>query len=526
MSQTNLSPSPGALGLHSPALGPWFTDANITLDLPDTRLAVTLTSDGTWQPPAAGVLSLFVATATRPAPLARLRDPEGNPAFETGRLVGVFELLPQVTTRLGGLMRKLPSLAGAQPPTGPTRPIPHTFALEFTPPTLDAAFALARVDGLLTFPTGISDESARLAYLGLTKTGATLANSPAPMRDLFRPGQSMLEFPNGTRLWSFDPRGHALDPGAVACWLAWLAGENGFAGLYGSGDRTAAIKPGSERLTIELVNPHEGPLDADTLPRLTLSNATGTGRLRHRTAEQTPISVTFTAPPAAPAPDPLPLARAAVLPDGSYAETLTLSSANAPLTRDHVRVAITSIERHLIGQPRHTTAAAGTPDKRRADDQARESTRVRVERATNATLLPHPGAIAGAILTALQSADPVDLATWAIGLDYGPPATPGALPDISPPATLTLTAAALVGGGTAAAGTVAGQRALLTIELPEDAAGAWVRAWTQGFAPDTGERDRLDGGAGVAIAEADKAIARLVVPLPDGAVTPQAPLGA
>src|SRR5690606_25089079 len=97
------------------------------------------------------------------------------------------------------------------------------------------------------------------------------------------------------------------------------------------------------------------------------------------------------------------------------------------------------------------------------------------------------------------------------------------LADVPVPAEVTVTAAALTGGGTAAGDTVAGQRALLTVEAGSAAAGAWVRVWTQGFDHRKGERFRLDGGAGIVDAAGR---ARIVVPLPDGDATPPAPLGA
>lgn len=565
-----LDPSPRSLGLHSPVIGPWFSDAAVRLGLPDADLAVPLTlgSDIEWRPPAAGFLSFFIATPERPAGLARLRAPSGAPAFTDGALVAVFELLPQASERLAALMRSLPTLGNPSAEGRATRPPVRAFALEFTDGAQNLAFLKARLPEGFGFPPSATDDAKKLGYLGLSSSGGTMGNGPTPMRDLLRPGksggksQALLRFPNDTpvRLWAFDRRGRALDPGAVACWWLYLAthAENGYEELFAAGldedeQRTAPLADDAGRLLVQLVNAHEGPLTDETLARLEISgNAEGDGTLRYRgSQEEGGIDIAFTAAPDD-TPDPLPVPRMAVLPDGRFESQASLF-ADGPvdplLQRDQVRVVVLSIEHHLTGQPRHADDAAAAAVKRRAADQQRETTRVNVERAARPALLATPNDVAAAVIEVLTLKDPgagdgagsadgadgadgagegtagsdlaAHLVAEVLAVDFGP--TGGALASVPVPDEISVSAAALVGGGTAVGGTVAGQRALLTVEVGAAAAGAWVRAWTQGFDHRKGERFRLDGGAGIADAEGR---ARIVVPLPDGAANPEAPLGA
>ncbi len=532
-----LNPSPRSLGLHSPVIGPWFSADSVTLPLPDADLAVALNLDGNveWRPPAAGFLSFYVATATRPDGLARLRQADGNLAFTDGRLVAVFELLPQASERLAALMRAIPSLGTPAVAGQATRPPLRTFALEINATTL--GFFTDKLQ--FGYPLGIDSDAAKLAYLGLASAGAGLGNAAAPMRDLFRPGvtagqsQYLLKFPAATavRLWVFDSRGRAVDPGAAACWWRYLAthADNGFEDLFAEGvdQRTAPITAGADRLTIQLVNPHEGPLSAETLARVDVGgNVAGTGALRHRGTDTGAVTLGFTT---APDPDDLPVPVLAAVPDGRFDASLSLFETGAVdpiLVRDHVRVAVVSLEHHLTGQPRHAAAGATTPAQTRATDQARVSTRVSVDRATRPVLLRTADAIATTALEVLTLQDgttavPSRMAASALAIDWGP--LTGTLADVDVPTSAILSAQALVGGGTADGATVSKQKALLTIELGAAAAGVWVRAWTQGFNHSTGERYRLDGGAGRADAQGR---ARIIVPLPDGATQPNAPLGA
>ena len=115
---TLLNPDPTTLQLHSPALGPWFDDDDVTLPLPaagvlDVRSTLQNVS---WLPPASGLLSFFMATSPRPTGLAGLRGPDGTPAFNDGSFVAVFRLLPWVERRLDALLRADP--VGGEPGDG------------------------------------------------------------------------------------------------------------------------------------------------------------------------------------------------------------------------------------------------------------------------------------------------------------------------------------------------------------------------------------------------------------------------
>lgn len=534
-----LEPSPRSLGLHSPVIGPWFSSNGVTLGLPEDDLAVPLTLNTVkWRPPLAGFLSFYIATSIRPPGLERLRGPTG-PAFTDGRLVAVFEVLPQAGKRLAALMRALPTVGNPAVAASATRPAIRTFALEFMTTNPDLAFFNNKLP--FTFPSGVDTDAKKLTYLGLAETETTLTNAAAPMRDLFRPGETagesqfLMNFPTATqaRLWVFDERGRAVDPGAAACWWLYLAtqADNGFDNLFAEGAdaRTAPITAGADRLIVQLVNAHEGPLDDTTLARINVGgNVTGSGTIRFRGAGTGAVALSFTDPPTG-APDDLPLPRMAVLPDGRFDTTVNLfpSGPMDPiLQRDHVRVAVLSIEHHLTGQPRHADPSTDTtPVRRRAADQERVSTRMLVGRAARPALLRTPDAVTAAAIAALSLQDggtDVDakLVAPVLGLDWGP--LNGAVADVPVPAALTLTAQGISGVGTASGSTVAGQSALLNVDVGTAAVGAWVRCWTQGFDYEKGERFRLDGGAGVVNAAGQ---ARVLVPLIDGDATPSAPMG-
>ena len=540
-----LDPSPRSLGLHSPVIGPWFSDASVELGLPEDDLAVPLSLGGgvEWRPPVAGFLSLYISTPVRPPGLARLRGPTA-PAFQDDRVIAVFEVLPEAGERLAALMRALPTLGNPAVAGRATRPPIRTFALEFTTGTP----TLPLIENWLTFPfpAGVDTDLEKLAYLGLARIQAgDLVNAAAPMRDLFRPGvtggesQKLLKF-TGTatsvRLWSFDQRGRAVDPGSAACWWLYLATQatNGFVDLFAEGieaadQRTAPIASSADRLTVQLVNAHEGPLSDAGLGRVNVGgNVSGTGAIRFRGTGSGAVTLGFTAAPSGGAPDDLPLPRMAILPDGRFDTTASLFATGPVdpiLRRDHARVAALSIEHHLTGQPRHADPAADDPVRRRAADQQRASTRQLVDRAARPALLATPDAVAAAGIAALALQDGgtavnAGLVAPVLGLDWGP--LDGSVANVPVPTALTLTAQALTGGGTATGGTIAGQRALLTVDVGAAAAGAWVRCWTQGFDHEKGERFRLDGGAGVVNAAG---LARVVAPLADGDATPSAPMG-
>jgi len=528
-----LAPDPATLGLGSPVVGPWFSK-DILLGAPNDDLSVTVALDDgvDWFPPATGTFSVLVASAPRPLSLAHLRQASGASAFTTGRLVGLFRLLAPVEERLDALMSVLPSADPGATAGVPTRSRVRYVALELPddPPTLGTL--INRLSpGFPNKPDGTSmTQEEKAEHVGLKLSGETLTNGPTPMSDLKRPGfpggvgEKLLGFPTDTtaRLWAFDTAGRAIDPGAVAAWWSFLA--TSFQNLFVEG-QVARTARAQARLTVHLVNPHEGALDPVLDGRLAFLNLDGSGPLREAAAAG---NVQLSFDPADPDnPDDAPLPRMALLPNGRYASELTLWPAGPvgtpTITRDFVRVAVTDVEAHLVGQRRATTALADTPAARRAADQDRASTRVPVSRTVGPLFRDTADAAADAAVALFASADPTRLVTSVLSRDWGG-LDALTLPDVDPPDSLPdLTVSALVGGGTAQGGTVAGQRALLDLQLGASLAGAWVRAWTQGFDPDQGRHVRLDGGAGVVRADGR---VTMVADLADGDVSPNAPMGA
>src|SRR5262245_55750211 len=160
-----LTPAPSALGLTSPALGPWFAP-DITLPAPNADLSVTVSLNGgpKWLPPAAGLLSLHVATSPRPRDIATLRGASGGPAFADGATVAVFVLLAEVDARLASLMSSIPSAAGGVAAgAAVTRATVRTFALEL-PSTISDFNSLK---GLLVPPANAPED------VGLVPSGST-----------------------------------------------------------------------------------------------------------------------------------------------------------------------------------------------------------------------------------------------------------------------------------------------------------------------------------------------------------------
>lgn len=541
----NLDPAPSSLGLHSPAIGPWFADSGLSLPLPpDGALAVSLTptSDTAFLPPAAGLLTVRMSSSPRPRELAGLRDPDGAPAFSDDRLVFLFRLLPEVEARLAALSRVLPTLAGTVAATGdqPRRPVVRWFAIEFDQSGPDLAFALARVPTSLGPPTsGTDDEKA--AWLGLRLQGSALSNLSTAMSALVRPRRDssdlkrLVELASGAtfRLWAFDARGRPLDPGAVARWWAFLApaqqADNslGFPNLWESSlqDTDKRTVNASDGLVMHLMNPFGGKPSDALVGRLDIGNATGSGLVRRRDGNTGALTVGFTTATGG-QPDDLPVPRVAVGPDGRMGETLSLwetGPVNALLARDFAQVYALSVEEHLVGVPRRAPTGASAALTERAARQEHVRTRVNATRAARGGLRATTDEAAAALLEAMNSTDPVRVVAGTLDGAFGPIAF-AALPDVDPPtSTPTITASALVGGGAAAGGTIADQRVLIELNYGVTTlTGAWVRAWPQGFNATRGEHTRLDGGA----APIDgTGRCRLVVTLATGDTTPSALMG-
>ena len=522
---TALVPEPSSLGLESPTLGPWFsTDVTLAVPGDDLGVSVDVPAGTDWLPPAAGLLSFLVATDPLPPELAALRSPTGVPPFATGRLVAVFRLLPEVESRLGALLADVPSVDGTTGAGVPTRARLRTLALELpeTPPTL--ATLLTMVD-----PPVQADVTDQAGHLGLTDDGG-LGNARVPISDLKRPGtflgesEKLLTFAAGTTvtLFAHDHRGRPLDPGAAAAWWARLT--RSFTNLWAAGvdERTATV---DDQLGVALVGPDESPADPAVLGRLGVTNLTGTGPIRVRGSGSGAATIALTGGTA----DDAPLPRAAVLPAGTYADTVSLWSTGAVggVTRDFVRVAVLDVESHLLGQRRVAESGANDTVVRRAADQQRTSTQILVARATTAsadTVLLATAEDAMAGLTTVLAAGSAQLVTPVLDRGAGPLTAPS-LPDVAPPDSFdpdTVTMTALTGGGTAAGGTVTLQRVLIEVTLAPELAGAWVRVWPQYFDAETGRHLRGAGG-GATVDSAGRA--RMVVRLADGAVEPQNSMG-
>lgn len=550
-----LVPAPSDLRLHSPALGPWFDPVGVELPAPaDGELALTLTlgASGTslWLPPARGTSSFYISTAARPAGIAGLRDPAGAPAFADDRLIAHFRLLPEVEERISTLSSGLiPTLADAVATgTGRRRPRVRSFALEFTQASPDWAFLEARLYQNFPWPPGVDTNEKKAEHLGLQISGGGLANGRRPMVDLIAPGKfagsfaQLMRFTSSTeaRFWIFDDRGHPIDPGAVATWWRYLTTENadvqGFTNLWAPGidgddRRIAPLASGAtDRLTVHLVNGHGGPLEAEALARVTTTNADGTGPLRTRGTAGGALQLGFSA---APTPDDLPTPALGVLPDGRLGAAVNLwpngaidSNAASPiLTRDFARVAVRSLEHDLVGQRRTAATDAAEPVRRRAADQNRDSTGLRVGRAARGGLQASIDVAAAAVLNVAAGAGTTRMVTGVLDRDYGPRTFTA--PDIDPPsieARPEIEVVALVGGsGTTIDSVVIGQRVLVTLTFASPApVGAWVRTWTQGFDHQKAEHIRLEGGAGQVDADGR---ARLVALLPDGGSSPHALMG-
>lgn len=550
MAPVPLSPSPGALELHSPGLGVWFSTASgatlpvLPLPADDTlSLAMTINAGVSWRPPASGTLSFHFVTDERRPALAGLRDGTGAPAFTTGSFVALFTLLPWVERRIDVLIQtNLPSLAAAPTPlpvpvasTTSTRPMVRSFALELTTPPTNMTALNALLWSGFVYPAGVGTPEEQAAHLGLKWEDGVLGNGAHPMSDLVQPGaipatglyQELLAFTAATtvNMWTFDHRGRPVDPGAVAAWWAAVAGN--FTNMWAdpTATRTAATTAGT---VIHLVNSHEGALSTTAQGRLNaITGFTGSGVVRTSTvAPAAPgVTVGFTAAPADPTPDALPQPAAAVLPDGRYGATAIAWPAGpiGGVTRDYCRFGVMSIEHELVGQQRTTNDTADAA-VRRAGDQDREATRIFPGRAMAQDATgTFPALLAGteAILAAV-AAPPGATATTVLASvadrDAGP--VGAALPAVAVPATApTLSAQACDGGGSVSGPgprtTALDQRVLLTVTEPTAVAGTWVRAWPLGFDHDRGEHIRLDGGA----APFDgTGTAQIVMALPDGTV--------
>jgi hypothetical protein len=575
------------LNLSSPALGPWFS-TNVTIAPPTDSLSanLTLSASTDWLPPATGVLSLFIGGSQLPISIATLRNGQGAAPFGNNHLAAVYQLLPDVEERLDALMRFIPPVDANPPGTVPTtagaaatRARVRWLALEF-PDSFLGASPLDQIMTVIPSPNGSVTGDDRAAYLGFKLEGGHLTNGDSPMADLRRAGQYTLPLGGGTgqdkvlrnipagtyTLWAFDARGHAIDPGAVAAWWTYL-GQIVFSNLWAPNVWPPAtpinqqvVCAADAQFTVHLVNPHEGALAAPLLDgRLAVTGAVD-GTIAVCSASNAASGMSFAFNPASDSNvDDAPIPRVALLPSGTYGDTLavwpggpvgTTTTATKLLQRDFVRVAAVDVERFLVGQERGTTSVtdSSTATEKRAADQNRASTRVNVARATNAdaVLQPTIEAATDALLGIFATAAPRRLVSSTVSRGLGAlPFTAGSetdplafhsastLPTLPGGTTVPFdlnsdgatvpfyVVHALAGGDVQAAGVTVKQRVLFEFNLGAAFANAWIRVWPEGFDDVVGVHVRMDGGSGRVGADGK---AHVVATLPDvGTIGPAAP---
>ena len=523
-----LNPAPDTLGLASPALGPWFRDGSATtptLPPPNGTLSVnvSLPQNMEWRAPASGTAAYAIATDPRPAFLASLRQANGNPAFANGNLVVLFTLLPEVELRLSAISNILPSPDNNPVPAGGAgRPPLRHLALEIPASAagdIDAVERL-RADNL---PAALSGADERAAYLGLT-AGGGLGNAAQPIAELHRPAKTnavILKNRTASQLdvlmWAFDDRGRALDPGAVANWLAFLASggtqwDNLWAHTDAADQRTATVNASR---TLLFCTASEGPLPDAFRSRLTLQGLTAVAGDLYTVGASPSVQISAAGNPNS---DTMPVPRLALLPNGNYAAAGAPGTAlfagwvsagwPAAITRDFARIAVTDIESLLVGA------------NRTDESQATPTLRLNALRNTATTpFLSTTDAAAASLMTALNTGAAAIAMSPVMDTDWGPLAAPS-LGTGTAPDTLTFTVHALRGEGTPDGGTVADQRIAVRFPAGSLPANAWIRLWPHGLDPTTGLRFRQDGGAGRADASGR---AFVVMSIPDGTAAPADP---
>jgi hypothetical protein len=524
----DLVPAPSDLGLASPALGPWFgpssgADPLPTLTAPQADLSVSLSlaPDQQWLAPANGLVSYFIASATRPAGLARLRAENGNPAFTDGQGVILFTLLPEVELRLHALARNIPAPNDATTPAeAPTRPRIRWLAYETSFPSVSTLGQMLESG----FPADLSTDADRAAWLGL-KLDGSLGNADKPATILKRPARDGIIVDNNTggtitgKLWAFDYRGRPVDAGAVAAWWDYLASVP-FDNLWASDD--AAEQRTADRdaaHSLHIVSAHEGPLSAAHRARLNITDftqVTGAQTLYSRSGTSPAVALT-----SAPDPDDAPIPRLAILPHGVYDDPATNGvnllaqwadgDWDAKLARDFARLGLVDVEQHLVGLDRSNPAQA--------------SERMRIQARRNSAAAPYFTRIdAGTeeIMTILRDGGASMVMAPVMDTDWSALDAP-ALAAGTPPEQLEFEVRALRGEGIDSGGSVSDQRVVVILQSTDHALppGAWVRVWPHGLDTETGQRFPKDGGGGLVDAGGRAVV---VVPLPDGSATPEVPM--
>jgi len=541
----NLNPDPSTLGLTSPVLGPWFqqteaSNADLSkLNIPEGNLSCVrdLPLNAIWNAPAAGFLSYFIASSTRPRGLSDLRNAEGDKAFDDGALVLLFTLLPEVSSRLASLSQAVPRPDSTTVSTADeiTRPEINRFAMEIPISSISNISDLNSIlpdkdssdltkdssdlkQEMNNLESGAASDESKAAFLGLTFDGSFgNADTPAtilrrPEKDSARLIENKLIPISDAKLWSFDIHGHPYDPGTVAAmWehLATVEWEN----LWASSDTLRQHTTGViGTKTVHLVNAHEGSLEQRIKDRvssnLTDLNARNDSEVLFTAGTNPAIGLSASADTDT---DTAPLVRIAPLPTGPYT---TFSDATpfagwqdttSSLSRDFLRVAITDIERLTIGLGRD-------------EDTPQADARLRVSPQRNTAdpvFLTTIDAVSTAVMERFNDTD-AEVSFIAPELDrlWGPQSSPILGNDdvfLEEFDTLSFSAHTLKGSGSLSGQTTNGQSVVIHFEgnLPET---AWIRVWPHGRDTETGRRFRMDGGTALS----DNSGALVLLPLPNG----------
>jgi len=535
----DLVPPVESLGHAAPILGPWFSSNTVALAAPNPDLSVDIEPEVEWLPPTGGLLSLAIASSTRPTLLAPLRNVNNEPAFADDSLITLFRLIPEVEERLDELTTGFLQSADATTITvvGSVRQRVRYFAVEIpngavldsniwdlepavsiigaTPEERAKSIGLELSAGKLINPTQDPDKPPVFPMTELKRPGRydpPLAAAANSMPRLLKIGANA----TNPKLWCFDHRGRVIDPGAVASW--WTHLTNVFfdidqlwgPGIIAAADRRIVDDIADQRL-VHLVSPNEGPL-SEELDSLTLSNANGAGNLRTQ-AGAGALTISGNSPQ-------LPL-RIAMLPNGTYADQVAIwPPGNASPARDMVRVGVVNLDRHLVGAPFPSNST-----------EAKARVRPDVLTTAGPTLLGDTENANQSMLNILAGNGDRTLVTSVLERDFGS-LLPSVRPDIAadefpnqldnPSIEDDFSIEALQGGGEASGETVESQRVLVDLRLPAALAGVWVRCWPQDFDEVVARHIRLDGGSGVVPADGR---VRVVVQLPAGGIQSAAQMG-
>lgn len=543
----NLTPAPSELGFASPALGPWFTADSGTLPLlglpnGDLSVSLQLPVNMEWRAPATCTCAYTIATHRRPSLLRGMRQANGTAAFDDNSVVVVLTLLPEVEQRLWALTQAIPSpdgsaVAGVDAPVNsPARPRIRWFAIEVSE---DNVNGFDDVEGLfpLNIPSSVSASADKAAYMGLSlgdelgnaDTTAPFLRQPNSDRALSVALKNTLSRAIDIKLWCFDARGRAIDPGAVANWYGFMASSGVWDNLWFDGNPQTVDVPasdGRQRLPtvdvtsgriVHITNAHEGPLDSQVAARIQLQGLTAIASDANLYTSGNNPSLEVADAPAAPAVDVLPIPRIAALPLGTYVSPADStpfagwSDSEFPqiLARDFLRIAVLDVERHTIGLDR--------------SDAAQANPRYRLAPAPNTAspaVLASGEDVTAAVMSAMAGGESAQFMTPVLDSLWGAVTPPvlgsGALPEALRPESLALAGE----GQQSEGGSVSNQTIALHFQAGSLPANVWVRIWPHGMHPETGARIRLNGGAGLSDASGE---AYIIIALPDGVGGASAP---